>query len=453
LSRDNHEGPDLTGGSLLGGLIGLAGPMFVSALLQNVQSVIDLFWVGRLGSDAVAALALSGTILMMLFPLLMGMATGTVAIISRRVGERNNAAAEDAAGQSLSLALILGLICSIVGWLLSRRLCGLLGASMDVAALTHSYLQITFMGSFTVFLLFIGNSVLQAAGNTVIPMCVMALANILNVILDPIFIFGLGGLPRMGVRGAALATVISQVVACAVILFLLKSGLTRIHIHTRRWRVKWEGAKEIFRIGIPSSAQMLSRSLMALVLMRLVANCGTAAMAAYGIGLRFHMLALMPTFALGNAAATMVGQNLGAGRSRRAEAAAWLASAAGLMIMMTAAAVMITFSPLLIRIFDSNTEVVLIGTSYMRTTSAFYVFAGLAIILGRALNGAGDTVPPMVFTIVSLWGVQVPLAVVLSRWFDPPTHGIWWAISAAITIHGLLVAAWFLTGRWKRRRV
>lgn len=453
MNRVKHSDYDLTSGSLFGGLVRLAGPMFVSAALQNIQSVIDLFWVGKLGSNAVAALALSGSILMMLFPLLMGMSTGTVAIISRRVGEEDHDAASNAAAQSLLLGLALGVVCSILGWLLAPGLCGMLGASPGVSGPAHSYLQITFLGSFTVFLLFIGNSILQAAGNTVIPMCVMATANILNMILDPIFIFGIGIFPRMGVRGAALATVVSQATAALIVLFLLTGGTTRIHIHAKRWRVKWKIAMELFRIGIPSSAQMLSRSLMALVLMKIVAASGTAAIAAYGIGLRFHMLALMPTFALGNAAATMVGQNLGARRPRRATAAGWLAAGAGMVIMISAGVAMMVFSPSLIRVFDSDAAVVRTGTSYMRITSAFYVFTGLAIILGRALHGAGDTVPPMVFTIISLWGIQVPLAMALSRLFDPPTNGIWWAIAAAITIHGLLVTAWFIIGRWKKRKV
>lgn len=445
--------PELTRGSLLRGLLRLAGPMFVSALLHNAQSVIDLFWVGRLGSDSVAALALSGTVLMMLFPLIMGMATGTVAIVSRRVGEGAPEAAADAAGESLLLALLLGLGCGAVGWAVIAQLDSLLGAPPGVSRLAGMYLQVSLLGSCVMFMLFIGNSVLQAAGNTVIPMCVMVLANVVNILLDPVLIFGWGGLPRLGVRGAALATVLSHAVACSVMLYLLIGGRTRIHIHLRRWRLTWRGAWELLRIGAPSSGQMLSRSLMALVLMSIVAGCGTAAMAAYGIGLRFHMLALMPAFALGNATATLVGQNLGARQPRRAETAGWLGAAAGVAVMLTAATLLMTWSPALIRIFDDSPAVIDVGTSYIRITSLFFLFAGLAIVLGRALQGAGDTIPPMVITIISLWGVQVPLALLLSRWLEPATRGIWWAIAAAMTLHGVLVTVWFVRGRWKTKRV
>ncbi|MBM4149358.1 MAG: hypothetical protein FJ224_09975 [Lentisphaerae bacterium] len=198
---------------------------------------------------------------------------------------------------------------------------------------------------------------------------------------------------------------------------------------------------------------MLARSMMTLVLMRIVAGCGTAAVAAYGIGLRFQALILMPAFALGNSAATMVGQNLGAGRPDRAARAAWTATAADGLIMAAGAALLSGFAPFLIGVFDPTAEVVAVGVSFLRITSWFYVFVAFAIVLGRALQGAGDTLSQMAFTFIALWGVQVPLAVFLSARMDPPTDGIWWAVAAAVTLHGLLVTAWFQTGRWKRKKV
>jgi putative MATE family efflux protein len=322
-----------------------------------------------------------------------------------------------------------------------------------VAPLARAYLHVAFLGSFTVFVLYIGNSVLQAAGNTVVPMLIMGLANVLNLILDPILIFGLLGSPRLGVQGASLATVTSQAVAAATVVILLGGGRLRVHAHLGRWRPRPALAMQIVRIGVPGSGQMLARSLMSLVLMRLVAACGTAAVAAYGIGLRFHMITLMPAFALGNAAATMVGQNLGAGQPGRSHRAAWLAAATDVAVMAVTAAVLIAFAPHLIGVFDRSPEVVTTGTAFLRTTSGFYVFVALAIVFSRSLHGAGDTLAPMIMTIVSLWGLQVPLAVILGRHMTPPTQGIWWAIAIAVSVHGLLITAWFQTGRWKRRQV
>ena len=445
---------NLIEGSLTSGIVRLAGPMFVSAMLQNLQSVIDLFWVGKLGSDSVAALAMSGTVLMMLFPVIMGVATGTVALVARAIGAGDNELAADSAGQSLVLGMGFGALVGIAGFLTSGLLCRWLGAEPIVEALGEQYLQVSFVGSFTVFLLFIGNSAMQGAGNTVIPMITMVLANVLNLGLDPLLIFGIAGFPRLEVRGAALATVISQAVAAALVLGVLLSGdRGGVHVRRTRWRVRADLMQRLLRIGVPSAGQMLSRSVMALVLMRIVAEAGTIAVAAYGIGLRFHMLILMPAFTLGNAVATMVGQNLGAKRPDRAERAAWLGTGIDVGITVLGIVILLLAARPLIAVFDGNPDVVAEGVRYLRTVSPFYVFAAFAIVLGRGLMGAGDTVGPLICTLIGLWGVQVPLALWLSRVVEPSTQGVWWAIGAAIVVHGSLVTAWFMTGRWKRKQV
>jgi len=443
----------LTEGPLVRGLFSLALPMLASAAMQNAQTLIDLFWVGRLGSSAVAALAISASVLMTLFPLVLGATTGTVAMISRRFGAGELDEAACVGAQSLGLGLVLGVATGLCGVWFAEPICRLLGAGPDVLPLATDYLRICFAGGFAVFLLFIANSVLQAAGNTVAPMLIMLAGNIVNVVLDPILIFGLLGAPAMGVRGAAVATVIAQFCAGGLAVGLLFSGRVRVHIRARHARFRPDLLAGIARIGLPGSAQMLARSMMTLVLMRIVAGCGTAAVAAYGIGLRFQALILMPAFALGNSAATMVGQNLGAGRPDRAARAAWTATAADGLIMAAGAALLSGFAPFLIGVFDPTAEVVAVGVSFLRITSWFYVFVAFAIVLGRALQGAGDTLSQMAFTFIALWGVQVPLAVFLSARMDPPTDGIWWAVAAAVTLHGLLVTAWFQTGRWKRKKV
>ncbi|MCG2658683.1 MAG: MATE family efflux transporter [Kiritimatiellae bacterium] len=444
---------DLTTGKIFTCLLKLAGPMFVGALLQNLQSLIDLFWVGKLGSSAVAALAMSGTILMLLFPIVMGAATGTVAMVSRFVGAGRLDEASDTAGQSLLVALLIGVGTGLIGWFFAADLCRLLGADESVNRLARDYLGISFLGCFTVFVLFIGNSALQGAGNTILPMFAMLLANIINIVLDPILIYGLLGFPRMGVRGAAWATLIAQAAAAGLVVVFLSRGVAGLHVRASRWRLQPALVWTLMRIGLPSSGQMLSRSLMALILMRIVALCGTAAIAGYGIGMRFHMIILIPAFVLGNAAATMVGQNLGAGRPDRSRSAAWLATGIDVMIMAVSAALMLAFAPPFVRLFDANPEVVSVGANYLRTVSPFYIFTALAIVLGRALDGAGQTMATMICTVASVWGLQVPLAIFLSRVAQPATQGIWWAIAIAVTVHGLMVTGWFLTGRWKTHPV
>ena len=444
---------NITEGPLLKAIGWLTAPMLVGAVLQNMQSLIDLFWVGGLGSKAVAAVAMSATIIMVLFPMLMGLSTGTIALVARAVGAGNEEEASTAASQSLILAFVLGIFFGVIGWLFSDDFFHMLGAAPEIIPDGSAYLKISLLGGFTVFILFIANAALQGAGDTMTPMWVMAVSNVLNIILAPLFIFGIGPLPRMNVEGAAVATVLSQAVAAGLAVHIMLSGKARLHIRPHHWTPNPQLLWRILRIGLPGSGQMFSRSLMSAVMMWIVAGCGTAAVAAYGVGLRFHMIILMPAFALGGAAATMVGQNLGAGKPERARHAAWVSTWIGMGFMVITGAIMVLFAPGLIRVFNREPDVVRIGAQYLQVVSPFYIFAALGIVLGRALNGAGDSMSPMIITILSLWGLQVPLAVFLSRIWQPPTQGIWWAIVTAFVVQGLLVAGWFETGRWKHRKV
>lgn len=428
-------------------------PMLAAAVLQNAQSLIDLFWVGRLGPSSVAALAMSGAVLMMIFPLVMGVSTGTIALVSRAMGRGDGGEASHVAAQSLVLGVVMGLLTPGIGFPLFDPLFRLLGAEPEVARLGKEYLGVILLGICTMNVLFIANSALQGAGNTVIAMFAMILANAINIVLDPILIFGLLGAPRLGVRGAALATVAAQLAASGVVLAVLCRGAAGLRLHRGLWRPSPRLQWRLLRVGMPSSGQLLLRSLMGVVLIRIVAACGTAAVAAYGIVWRFHMLLLLPSFALGNAAATLVGQNLGAGRPSRAARAAWLAAGMDVGLMAVAAVVLCTMAPGLVGVFSREPEVIEIGTSFLRTVSPFFVFVALAIVLNRSMQGAGDTVPPMVITLVALWGLQVPLAIWFARIWVPATQGIWWATSIAISSHGIMACAWFLRGRWKNRTI
>ncbi len=448
-----HTHNHITDGNLLRAILLLAGPMMASSILQNVQSLIDLFWVGRLGAEAVAALSMSGTMLMLMFPVVLGLATGTVAIVSRHVGAGEMDEASRVAGQSLLAGVIIGVITGVVGWWLAPHVVVLFRAEAAVAELAIAYLRINLAGIVTMILLFVGSSAMRGAGNATIPMLSMILSNVINIILDPIMIFGLLGVPAMGVRGAAAATVIAQFFAMVIIMATMASGRTGLHVTPSRWRPHVVTMWRLLRIGMPSTIQMVARSLMGVVIMRLVAGCGTAAIAAHGIGVRLHMMLLLPAFAFGNATATMVGQNLGAKQPERAHLAAWMATGMDVLVMLIAAMGLFIFAPTLIGFFNTDTSVVEVGTSMMRIVTPFFIFVGLAIVLSRALMGAGDTTAPMVTTLVALWGVLVPLAILLARRVEPTTDGIWWAIAIAITLHGLMNAAWFMTGRWRHIEV
>lgn len=427
--------------------------MLASAILQNAQTLIDLYWVGRLGPSTMAAVAMGGTVMMMIFPLFMGLSTGTVALVSRAIGAKREEEAGRVAGQSLILSLFLGALSGAVGYGLATSSLRWLGAEPAIVAEGASYLRILLLGSATAYLLFTANSALQGAGNAMTPMLAMLTANGINIVLDPILIFGFGPIPRMGIEGAALATIVAQAVAACISLRRLHYAEARPRVLRDHWRPDWDLCRRIMRIGIPGTGQMLSRSLMNAVMMNLVAGFGTVAVAAYGTGLRFHMILLMPAFALGAAAATLVGQNLGAGQPGRAHRAAWLATGLDMGLMLLSSLAVLIWAPQLMGLFSNDPAVIATGARYLRMVSPVYIFSSPGIILGRALNGAGDTLVPMFITIVCLWGLQVPAAIALTRWAPDRIDGIWFAIIAAMIAHGLAVVAWFETGRWKTRKV
>lgn len=443
----------LTNGSLVRCLLVLSGPMMVSALLQNLQSLVDMYWVGWLGETAVAAIALSGTVLMLVFPIIMGASTGTVALVSRFIGTGDNRSASGTAAQSIFLVALLGIVLGATGCFFTPLICSWFSSAPAVIEQASAYLRIMFLGAIGSFVLFAAMSSLQGAGNASVPMRIMVFSNMLNLAIEPIPVFGLYGFPAIGIRGAAVATLIAQVTSAVIAVVVLMRGSSGLKLAPSMFRIQPSMAWRIMRIGVPGTGQMLSRSVMAVVIMAIVARYGTEALAGYGIGMRIHMIILLPAFVLANAVAAIVGQNLGAGKPDRAGRVAWMATGWDMAIMAVCAAVLFVWSRDIVGFFNNAPDVVRIGAQYLMTVSPFYVFVALAIVLGRAFFGAGNTVPPMICTFVGLWIVQVPLALVLPRFFCDPTMGIWWAVAIGSIVNGLSVAGWFRLGRWKTHKI
>ena len=454
----------LLSGSLLKALAALSVPMLLSGALQEVQSLIDLFWVGRLGPHAVAAVSMSGIVMFLLSPVAMGLMVGTVALVARRVGAHRPQEAGHAAAQSLLLSAGLGALVSVAGWFLAPQVFPLLGVrttdavqhGVDPAQIVHEgagFLRIIMAGQWLMFILLACFASLQAAGNARTPMICSLAATVANMILDPLLIYGIGPFPKLGVPGAALATVIAQAIALVAALHALRGNDQGLELRRESFRPDLETCWRILRIGLPGSGQLLLRSAMSAALMRIVAICGPVAVAGYGIGLRWHMFILMPAFALGNATATLVGQNLGAGQADRARRSAWLASGIDAGIMVLFALLALVAAEPLVRCFTKDPEVVRIGVQYLRVVSPFYPAVAFGIILGRALNGAGDSMAPMVITAISLWGIQFPAAMLLAYAITPSILGIWLAIAAGNLVHALLIIGRFHQGAWLKREV
>jgi len=444
---------DLTSGSISKNLWILAFPILTSNLMQAVFNLVDMFWVGRLGPVAIAAVAMCGSIMMIVMFVMMGIGAGTTAVVARAIGAKNKQKAEKAAMQSLILGFWTALFFSIIGYFLSAPILTALGADPAVVSIGTGYMQIIFLGVIVIVYMFLISAVLQGAGDAATPMLILVVSTLINIVLDPILIFGWLGFPKMGVNGAALATVIAEGIGSLIALEVLLNGRSRLQVHFSKIRSDLKTMFLILKIGMPASLQMTLRGLVGIALIYVVSKFGTTALAAYGIGMRLNMLALMPGFALAMAAGTLMGQNLGAKKPDRARASAWAAVFYYAAFLVVIGTWFVVFAPQVIAFFNNDPTVVAIGTSYFRITTWGYLFVAIGVVLSRALAGAADTVAPMIITFISLWLVQIPLAFILSDISKLGLNGVWFAILAAYIMQGVLTWIWFSTGRWKHKAV
>jgi putative MATE family efflux protein len=382
-----------------------------------------------------------------------GLGIGGMAVVARRIGAKDPAAAEHAAWQTILLGLTMSLILSVTGWILARPLLTLLGADAEVLPLGLAYMRIGFAGIFTLILVFAINAMLRGAGEAGIAMRVLFLVTAVTVILEPILIRGWGPLPPLGVAGAALAFVLGYGVGLIMQLAILLRGRARIRINLHDLRPDFPLMASIIRISLPSTIQMTLRSSSRLLIIAMVGLYGTFATAGYGVANRMLLIALIPCFGMGNAAGTLVGQNLGAHQPARAERSAWWVSAYSAVYMAVAALLLTIFAPSLIALFDPTPEVVAFGTECVRVVAWSMIGSAGGVVLARGFDGAGNTVPAMAINLLTLWGMELPVAYVLSRWLGWGATGVWWGRAVANLANGLLFAIWFRRGRWKDRVV
>lgn len=444
---------DLTSGPISKNLWILAFPMLASNMLQAAFNLVDMFWVGKLGPQALASVAMAGSVLMIIMFIMMGIGAGTTAMVARAIGAKDKEKAEKAATQSLLLGFIGAAIFSIIGYFLSAWFLQVLGADAQVVKLGTGYMQITFLGVIVIFFMFLISAILQGAGDAITPMLILAFATVINIVLDPILIFGWFGFPKMGINGAALASVIAEGIGSLIALEVILRGRSRIHVRFHRLKADLSTMLMILKIGIPASLQMTLRGLVGVALISIVAKFGTIAVAAYGVGLRLNMLALMPGFALAMAAATLMGQNLGANKPERAQQSAWAAVGYYAVFMLFLGVVFILYAPQVVAFFNSDPMVISIGAGYFRITTWGYLFIAVGVVLSRSLAGAADTVAPMIITFIALWLVQIPMAIILSNINGIGLNGIWIAILAAYIMQGVLTLLWFQTGKWKHKKI
>jgi len=431
----------------------LSVPMVLEMLMESVFAVADVFFVGRLGADAVATVGITESLMTMVYAIAIGLCIGATATVARRIGEKDPDAAARAAVQSIALGLVVAVIIGGIGAAFAPELLGIMGASEDVIRLGSGFARVMLGGSGGVLLLFLINAVFRGAGDAAIAMRVLWFANAINILLGPCLIFGLGPFPEMGVIGAGVATTIGRWSGVVYQLTHLARGHARITVRAEHLRLRPTVMKSILRLSGVGMFQNFIGTASWMGLVRILTGFGSAAVAGNTIGIRIIMFALLPSFGVSNAAATLVGQNLGAGKPDRAEAAAWTAGRYNTMCLVVVGLIFLLFAPQLVAVFSSDPEVVPYGVECLRIVAVGFLFYGYGMVLSMSFNGAGDTLTPTPINFFCLCSLQIPLAWVLAYPLGFGPKGVFIAVAVAFSVLALVSAAIFRQGWWKTRRV
>ena len=434
-------------------VIMLAVPMVMEMAMESIFVVVDIFWVGHLGADAVATVGLTESMLTLIYTAAMGLSIGATALVARRTGEQDPEGASRAAAQSILLGLGVAAVIAVVGATNAPSLLRLMGASDAIVQTGSGFTRIMLGGNATVLLLFLLNAVFRGAGDAAIAMRVLMLANLLNIVLGPLFIFGPGPFPELGVAGAALATNIGRGTAVLYQIVVLARGHGRVKIGLRHLRLDLNTMRTVLRLSGLGTFQILVGTASYIGLVRIISIFGSAPLAGYTIGMRIIIFALLPAFGLSNAAATMVGQNLGAGRPDRAERAVWTAARYNMLFLGSVGILFLIAAPLITSIFSADPQVQPMATACLRIVSLGFVFYACGMVLTQSFNGAGDTWTPTVLNLFIFWLWEIPLAWWLATQAGLGAHGVFIALTVAYSTLAMVSAILFRRGTWKTRKV
>ncbi len=447
------ERVDHTSGVLGRSLVLLAVPMVMEMAMESLFAVSDVFWVSRLGSDAIAVVGITESLMTVVYALAMGLAMAAAALVSRRIGEKDPDGAARAAAHAMALGLGVALVLGVLGATMGDRMLGVMGASQKVVAQGGTFVRIMLGGNLVIFMLFLINAVFRGAGDAAIAMRTLWLANILNIVLGPCFIFGVGPLPEMGVTGAAVATTIGRSVGVIYQLVALSRAQSRIRIQRQHLRFDGGLFASLARIGGNGAAQALISTASWVALTRILTGFGSKAVAGYTIGIRIVLFAILPAWGLSNAAATLVGQNLGAQQPDRAESAVRLAARIGFMFLGGVGIVFVVLAGPIVGLFTDDAETLRHGTRALRFIALGFPLYAWAMIYTAAFNGAGDTWTPTLINLLCFWLCEIPLAWALSHGLGWGTDGVFVAVTFAFSLMAVVAYAWFRRGGWKWKAV
>ncbi|TAH39905.1 MAG: MATE family efflux transporter [Bacteroidetes bacterium] len=431
----------------------LAVPMILELVLESTFAVVDIFFVGKLGSSAVATVGLTETYLFLLYAVGMGLSMAVTAIVARRVGEKDSNGAGVSAVQAMLIGIIVSIPFSIAGIFFAKDLLGLMGA--DEWSLTHgtSYTAWMLGGNLVIMLLFVINAIFRGAGDAAIAMRVLWIANGINIILDPLLIFGLGPIPAMGIEGAAIATNIGRGVGVLAQLYYLFRGGRHIKIVAGMIRFNLSVMINMLKTSLGGIAQMIVAMTSWIFLMRILSDIGSEAVAGATISIRIMMFVIMPAWGLSNAAATLVGQNLGAGSPERAESTVWKIGFYNMIFLLGISVLFFCFNKQLVGIFTTDLNVIAIGSEWLQILSYSFFVYGWWMVSVQAFNGAGDTATPTYINLVFFWLIQIPLAYMLAIQLNWAHSGVFWAVFISETSVGIFTLWLFNKGKWKNVKV
>jgi len=449
--RGSHQ--DYTTGNLNRAILLLAIPMVLEMVLESLFAVVDILWVGRLGANAVATVGLTESLLALVFSIGIGLAMSTTAMVARRIGEKDPKDAAIAGAQAIFLGLLVSLAIGIPSFLYAPQLLRLMGAPPEVIATGTGYARIALGGCGAIVMLFLNNAIFRGAGDAAIAMRLLWVSNILNLILDPCLIFGLGPFPRLGVTGAALATFTGRSLGVLYQFYRLMKGTERVRIPPSLLRFNPRVMWRLIRVSLTGILQFAIANTSWIAMVRIVSIFGAAALAGYTIAIRIVIFVILPSWGLSNAAATLVGQNLGAGHPERAEQAVWRTGLYNMLFLGLIGVVFILFATPLVRLFTHDPAVVPLAASALCILSYGNIAYAYGMVMLQAFNGAGDTVTPTIVNFFGFWVLEIPLAWWLALRQELHSTGVFLSIviaQAAVAATGILL---FRRGKWKRQLI
>ena len=444
---------EYTSGSINRAIVLLSIPMILEMVMESLFAIIDVYFVSKISVDAVATVGLTESVLMLIYSVAIGMSTAATAMIARRIGEEKPGDASVAAMQAIFIAIGLAILIGIPGLIFADDILRFMGGSEQLIEDGVGYTRISLGSNVVIMLLFLLNGVFRGAGDAAIAMRVLILSNGINIILDPLFIFGIGPFPEMGVEGAAVATVIGRSIGVGLQLYYLLRGIGVVKLARQHLVVAGKVIARLLQVGSTGALQFLIASASWIFLTRIVAEFGSDAVAGYTIAVRIIMFTTLPSWGLANAAATLVGQNLGAGKPERAETSVWRASFYNMLFLLSLSILLFLFAHPLVGFFNTNQAVVEAGVLSLRYFVAGYIFWAYGMVVMQAFNGAGDTRTPTIINLICFWALEIPLGYFLAVYLGWGVAGVCAAVAISESIWAVISVLVFRRGGWKKAEI